>query len=45
MLHLDWVRELFFILGISAGTCILAAVYAGLENVFPFLRGGLGRMN
>lgn len=45
MLHLDWVRELFFIMGISAGTCLLAAAYAALENVFPFLRGGLGRMN
>ncbi|MBX9761371.1 MAG: hypothetical protein K2Y29_21520 [Beijerinckiaceae bacterium] len=45
MLHLDWVRELFFIMGISVGTCILAAIYASLENVFPFLRGGFGRMN
>ncbi len=45
MLHLDWVRELFFILGISAATCTLAFVYASLEKVFPFLRGGLGRMN
>ncbi|MDP2357610.1 MAG: hypothetical protein Q8M31_16325 [Beijerinckiaceae bacterium] len=45
MLHLDWVRELFFIMGISAGTCLLAVVYATLENVFPFLRGGLGRMD
>lgn len=45
MLHLDWVRELFFIIGISIGTCVLAAVYAALENVIPFLRGGLGRMN
>lgn len=45
MLHLDWVRELFFIIGISVGTCILAAIYAALEKVFPFLRGGLGRMH
>jgi len=45
MLHLDWVRELFFIIGISVGTCILAAIYAALEKVIPFLRGGLGRMH
>ena len=45
MLHLDWVRELFFIMGISAGTCILAFVYSALEKVIPFLRGGLGRLN
>ncbi len=45
MLHLDWVRELFFIMGISVGTCLLAFVYAALENVFPFLRGGFGRLN
>ena len=45
MPHFDWVRELFFILGISVGTCILAAIYATLESIFPFLRGGLGRMD
>lgn len=45
MLHLDWVRELFFIMGISVGTCVLAVIYSALENVIPFLRGGLGRMN
>jgi hypothetical protein len=45
MLHLDWFRELMFVIGISAGTCVLAVIYASLENVFPFLRGGLGRMN
>ncbi|MDP2357532.1 MAG: hypothetical protein Q8M31_15935 [Beijerinckiaceae bacterium] len=45
MLHLDWVRELLFILGISVATCALAIVYASLEKVFPFLRGGLGRMH
>jgi hypothetical protein len=44
MLHLDWVRELFFIIGISIGTCLLAIAYAALEKVFPFLKGGLGRM-
>lgn len=44
MLHLDWVRELFFIIGISIGTCLLAVVYAALEKVFPFLKGGLGRI-
>lgn len=45
MLHLDWVRELYFIVGISIGTCLLAAGYAALEKVFPFLKGGLGRVN
>ncbi len=45
MLHLDWVRELFFIIGISIGTCVLAFAYSALEKVFPFLRGGFGRMN
>lgn len=45
MLHLDWVRELFFVMGISVATCVLAFVYAALEKVFPFLRGGLGRMH
>lgn len=45
MLHLDWVRELFFVLGISAATCVLAVVYAALEKVFPFLKGGLGRLH
>lgn len=45
MLHLDFVRELIFIVSISVATCILAFVYASLEKVFPFLKGGLGRMN
>ncbi len=45
MQHLDWVRELIFIMGISVSTCVLAFVYAALENVIPFLRGGFGRMN
>jgi hypothetical protein len=45
MPHLDFVREMYFILGISVGTCVVAAIYASLENVVPFLRGGLGRMD
>jgi hypothetical protein len=45
MLHLDWVRELTFIASISAATCVLAFIYASLEKVFPFLKGGLGRMH
>ena len=45
MLHLDWFRELVFVISISAATCALAVVYAALEKVFPFLRGGLGRMH
>lgn len=45
MLHLDWVREIFFIIGISAATCAIAAIYAALERVIPFLRGGLGRIH
>lgn len=45
MLHLDWVRELWFIFGITVATCIWAFIYSLLERVFPFLRGGLGRMH
>lgn len=45
MLHLDWFRELMFIIGISIGTCVLALVYSALEKVIPFLKGGLGRMH
>ena len=45
MLHLDWVRELVFVISISIATCVLAVIYAGLEKIFPFLRGGLGRMH
>lgn len=45
MLHMDLMRETYFVLGIAAATGALAVVYAGLENVFPFLRGGLGRMD
>ena len=45
MLHLDWVRELFFVVGISIATCVLAFVYATLEKVFPFLKGCLGRLH
>ncbi|MFN3891039.1 MAG: hypothetical protein ACK4MV_11625 [Beijerinckiaceae bacterium] len=45
MLHLDWVRELWFVFGISVVTCLLAVIYSALEKVFPFLRGGLGRMH
>lgn len=45
MLHLDWVRELTFIVSISVATCVLAFIYALLERVFPFLKGGLGRVH
>ena len=45
MLHLDWLRELIFVISISVATCILAAVYAALEKVVPFLKGGLGRLH
>ncbi len=44
MLHLDLVRELIFMAGITVATILLALAYAALEKVFPFLRGGLGRM-
>lgn len=44
MPHFDWLRELIFIIGISVGTCVLAVIYAALEKVFPFLKGGLGRI-
>lgn len=45
MLHMDLAREAYFIIGITAGTCLLALAYAAMENVVPFLRGGLGRMD
>lgn len=34
MLHMDWFRELMFIVGISIATCALAAASAGLEMYF-----------
>lgn len=45
MPHFDLFRELMFVIGITAATVLLSIIYAALENVFPFLRGGLGRLN
>jgi hypothetical protein len=39
-----WTGEVTVMLGIVLMTLLFAAVYAALENVFPFLRGGTGRM-
>ncbi len=30
--------------GLVVATIVMAGVYAALENVFPFLKGGLGRI-
>lgn len=45
MPHFDLFRELSVIIGATVATGILAVVYAGLEKVFPFLKGGFGRLN
>lgn len=39
-----WTGEVTVMLGIVLMALLFAAVYAALENVFPFLRGGTGRM-
>ncbi len=39
-----WTGEVTIMLGIVLMALLFAAVYALLENVFPFLRGGTGRM-
>jgi hypothetical protein len=44
MPQLDLVRELTFAVGAAGVTLAFAAIYAGLETVIPFLRGGLGRV-
>ena len=39
-----WTSEFTVMAGIILMSLLFAAVYAALENVFPFLRGGMGRM-
>jgi hypothetical protein len=39
-----WTGEVTVMFGMVLMTLLFAAVYAALENVFPFLRGGTGRM-
>jgi hypothetical protein len=39
-----WTGEATVMLGIVIMTLLFAAIYAALENVFPFLRGGMGRV-
>lgn len=39
-----WANEATVMAGIILIALLFAAVYAALENVFPFLRGGMGRM-
>jgi hypothetical protein len=39
-----WTGETAVMVGIILMTLLFAAVYAALEKVFPFLRGGLGRV-
>ena len=39
-----WTGELTAMIGIVLMALLFAAVYAALEKVFPFLRGGTGRI-
>ncbi len=39
-----WTGEVTVMVGIIAMALLFAAVYAALEKVFPFLRGGMGRV-
>ena len=39
-----WTGEATVMLGIVLMALLFAAVYAALEKVVPFLRGGMGRM-
>jgi hypothetical protein len=39
-----WTGEALVMLGIAGLAVLFAAVYAALERIVPFLRGGLGRM-
>jgi hypothetical protein len=39
-----WIGEATVMLGIVLMALLFAAVYAALEKVVPFLRGGTGRM-
>ena len=45
MFNIDWTKDFFVLIGLCAGACAFAGVYAALENVVPFLRGGFSRMN
>jgi hypothetical protein len=39
-----WMGEATVMAGIIIISLLFAAVYAALENVFPFLRGGMSRV-
>ena len=39
-----WTSEATVMVGIILMALLFAAIYAALENVFPFLRGGMGRV-
>ena len=39
-----WTGEATVMAGIILMALLFAAVYAALEKVFPFLRGGMGRV-
>ncbi|HEY8578798.1 MAG TPA: hypothetical protein VIL72_02860 [Beijerinckiaceae bacterium] len=45
MFNIDWLKDLYVLIGLSAGACLFAGFYAALETVVPFLRGGFARMN
>lgn len=38
-----WISEALGITIVTAWALIFSAIWAGLETVFPFLRGGFGR--
>ncbi|MDT2021591.1 hypothetical protein [Methylocella sp. CPCC 101449] len=44
MPQFDLYREMTFVGIAIVGTLGFSAIYAVLENVIPFLRGGLGRV-
>lgn len=43
-MYIDWAKDLVVLMGLVAGAGFYALVYAGLEKVFPFLRGGFARL-
>lgn len=45
MFNIDWTKDLYVLIGLCVSACAFAGVYATLEGVFPFLRGGFSRLN
>ncbi|HEY8581115.1 MAG TPA: hypothetical protein VIL72_14605 [Beijerinckiaceae bacterium] len=40
----SWTSDIVIMLALVGVTLLFAAAYAALEKVFPFLRGGSGRI-